>query len=325
MRKLLTLLLWLSAGMAFAAGPGLIRLPPWFSDGAVIPPAEPAEFFQSGAPVFSGWATDPKGLRARLSLWPDETFAIDPNEALGVADGIRAWGLFTRHFSASRHERLTNGQTFGVTFGVPARGKSWAGSLTRTNVAVGPVWLLAIKPSHDSHELPALSSAARTRVRVLWLEGDSWARAQGSWQTGAEAERQGLRGFGGLPRAFANALVAQSSDDHQLVGLVLCSPELLKFGDVQGTDLERSTFSLGVPELPALKPGLAAAHAANTAPGFGAVERYRRAKRDYLAQLTELKREGIPGEPFPAAPWTWRRFQAGESRQVPFRVTGVLW
>ena len=170
-----------------------------------------------------------------------------------------------------------------------------------------------------------MSEAARKRVRVLWLEGDSWTRAQGSWQTAAEAERQGIRGFGGLPRAFANALVAQSLEGRQVVGFVLCSPELLKFDDAQGTDLERSTFSLGVPEHPALKPGLEAAHAANTAPGFGAVERYRRAKRDYLARLTELKREGTPGEPYPAAPWTWRRFQAGESRQVPFRVTGVLW
>ena len=325
MRKLVTLLMLLLAGTAFAADPGVVRLPPWFGDGAVIPPAEPTEFYHSGTVMFSGWSTDPKGMKARFSVWPDDPLAVDTDEAGGSIDGLRPWRLTTRRFSASRHERLADGQMFGVAFGVPGHGKTFAVSQTLSNVAVGPVWVLAVKPSRDSHEVPALSPAARTRVRVLWLQGESWPRAQGSWLTAAEAEHQGVRGFGGLPRAFANALVAQSSDDHPVVGLVLCSPELLHLDDRQGGELDRSATSVSVPDSPTLTVGLTAARVANAAPGSGATERYQRAKSDYLARLTELKREGIPGEPFPVAPWTWRRYMAGDSNPVPFRVTGVLW
>jgi len=293
-------------------------LPPWFGDNAVILPAEPTRLFETKSVVFHGESSDPRRVKVLLSAWPTDKLSAEADGEPDPRGGLAPWRISTRALSP----RLPLGLSFNLTVSLPPRGKNLGTLLATTNLAVGQVWVLGVDPTRDSHELPKLSEAARQRVRVLSLEGDSWNRATGTWLTAEEAERRQLVSFCGLPRAFANALATQGAP---IIGLILRPMSSLGLDAIKGSDLDRSNRVLAPTGSPPFAAGLEAAFDANGVPGLGALDRFERARADHISALTELKREGDPGGSFPGAPWRWQRYLPGESAPLPFRVTGVIW
>lgn len=320
--RLFLFCLW--AGVAGSAEPApVLRLPGWFCDNAVLLPAEPTGLFAPKTVVLAGEASDPKAVKVVLSAWPTDRLSAEANGEPAPRGGLAPWQISTRKLS----ETLAPGLNFNLTVTLPPRGKLAGTALFATNLAVGQVWVLGINPARDSHELPELSPAARQRVRVLAWDGDTWDEATGPWLTAEAAERGRLAAFGGLPRAFANAIVRQGAygEGTQVIGLILRPLSALRLTAQQGADLDRGSRVLAPPGSPQFAAGIEAGFEANGAPGFGAADRFARARANYLAALTEQKREGNPGTAFPVVPWKWQRYLAGESAPVPFRVTGVIW
>jgi hypothetical protein len=202
-------------------------------------------------------------------------------------------------------------------------------------------------PETDGFELPKLSAEARTRVRVLTLEGPDWKGAKGTWRPAGVVETAGDRLFCGMPRAFANALcesLNSGANKDLAIGLVIVPAEFIQplNSYISQVRVSKSLAVFSTSKLaqgtPWLMAGSVAARTANTAPtaaGDGVLQRRMRALERYREAGYELQREGKVGQPFQKRFHRWESILTGADASqvvkkygrevVPFRVTGVIW
>lgn len=327
MRVIVWIVLLLGLRLTAEAQSGSVTAAPWCGDNAVIETfTETKGFF--GKPrfallsVFTQTAAD---LEISSPLWPGERVELDKAKAQPLA-GWTGWEFNTKDLSLKQREKLGAATKFDFALSFKERGKVAAPVLRLTNMVMGEVWLLFVHPDRDSHELPRLSAAARARVRVLSLEGNTWTDLRGQWVSAAAAEQQAIPMFCGLARSFVNELLDERvNNPSQLpVGIILVSPQFKPPSSPKA-------YELFVPGLVEVKTdlsessALARAAAAAQRAAIDVRPRFRRAEAKEMSRLTELKREGHAGDVLLASPVSWQKIVAGDQVDLPVRVSGVVW
>jgi hypothetical protein len=305
-----------------------IRLPPWFRDNAVIPPASKTALFETAYLVVSGEAAGSRLPEVWFSTWPEKLRAKSLEEG-STTSCRRAWQLSTRDLKGD----LPAGTRLNLKASLAESAKVPKATITSTNWVVGSVWLLIVDPDRDSHQMPEPTGEALRRVRVLALEsGDTWREAEGSWLTLEEAWKRDVPLLSGMPRAFANAIVDQGPGGP--IGLILRLKSACELDANIGQKLGGQSGASGSPVTPEFSAGTKACAAANHGTAFGAYVRSQRENERLMAELRKLKREGTVGDPINSDYSKWQYAIPGEEAAsraqgkqplVPFRVTGVVW
>lgn len=326
MRIIVWIVLFLVLRLTAYAQSGSITVAPWSSDNAVIETfTETKGFF--GKPKFtllSVLAQSTADLVITSPLWPGDHIELDKPKAQ-PRPGWTGWEFNTKDLSLKQRESLGVAPTFDIALAFKERGKVAPPVLRLTNLVMGQVWLLFVDPDRDSHELPRLSYAARARVRVLPLVGNTWADLRGQWVSAAAAEQQSVPMFCGLPRTFVNELLAGVNDPAQLpIGIILVSSQLKPPTSPKALELFVSGLVDVQTEL-AESTAFAKAVVAAQKAAIETKSRFRRAEAKEMDRLTELKREGLAGDVRLTSRVSWQKMVAGDQVDLPVRVTGVVW
>ncbi len=225
-RLLVFLLACLGVARMVAAGADTFQVGPWIGDNAIVPRLDANARNSRAVEMFRGSGPAPRVLS---SLFPGERFSAEKRGT--------GWSLGSEAFGDKR-SRWTHGAAMTLSFQLPGARATDKPSLVFTNVQVGLLWVARVAPALDSHELPPLTDAARRRVWVLVLTNDIVADARGRWHAIGDLEKSGAPFLCGLPRAFANAIVA---DPHVRgpVGLVLVPYRERQLSDERGWRRDR--------------------------------------------------------------------------------------
>jgi len=300
-----------------AAGADTFQVGPWIGDNAVVPRLDANARNSRAVEMFRGSGPAPRVLS---SLFPGERFSAEKRGT--------GWSLGSEAFGDKR-SRWTYGATMTLSFQLPGARATDKPSLVFTNVQVGLLWVARVAPALDSHELPPLTDAARRRVWVLVLTNDIVPDARGRWHAIGDLEKSGAPFLCGLPRAFANAIVA---DPHVRgpVGLVLVPYRERQLSDERGwRRLDNDALRSG----PDLVAGIDAARAANKGDGWGAALRHRQALAKHRRLVDDEKLEGRLPAPLPVHArgkydwFEWEGMVSGDALQelLPFRANAILW
>jgi hypothetical protein len=308
----------------------------------VIVPVSDAE--RKGTPdpvILEGFANKPGALGVELSCWPRSPLSV----GVGVDwDRKSVWRFRGTDMDYNVAKELPAGTRFSVKV-VQGSNKNGMQS-TVEDLVVGPVWVLSVSTATDDYELPELSVAARSRIRVLPLNGDEWSKAKGKWMSAEEAERSGQPMFCGMARAFANALCEEEvgGASNLIAGLILVpsSHAAFRTGDIRPLKAHKALNEFSTSGLangnPWLKAGAVAAQRANNSAKVGqhgVRQRYALALQHYRAEHYDGLREGKLTKPFRSKFHVWDYvltgpdakaiYKGSDKEVVPFRVTGVVW
>lgn len=319
--------------LAGAEGSGF-RLPPWFSDNAVVVPTDRTRSSDPAVLLFDGWTRGRKAPLLRLAPWPKDPLGTSMDDRARAADQERRWYVLSSQLDYDPDQNLRRGMNFSLR--IEGGGKPGDDVRTVPNLSVGPVWLLGMDAARDQYHPPELTLTALRRVRVLALDHLNPQTAAGEWVFGDTLRTNAPSLFTGLARAFANQIVDDRIDQgrNDTVGLVLVPARTLKALLANRPDFKPiSGYRFEQPQSDTLVlAGLNAAMMANSHENIGARRRVELARKQHRERLTELKREGRTDAPFVADHQEWNRLQPIASPKstafpdlLPFRVTGILW
>lgn len=310
------------------------RLPPWFSDNAVVVPTDRTRSSDPAVLLLDGWTRSRKAPLLRLEPWPKNPVGTSIDDRARASDPERRWYILSSQLDYEPDQNLRRGMNFSLR--IEAGNKPGDDLRTVANLAIGPVWLLGMDAARDRYHPPKLTPAALRRIRVLSLDSLKPESAAGEWIFGEALRTNAPPLFTGLARAFANQIVDDRIDQgrHDTVGLVLLPTRALNAvlaNGPEGKPVRGYRFEQPQSD-PLVLAGLNAAMMANSHEIIGARRRVELARKEHRERLTELKREGKTDAPFVADHPEWNRLQPIASPKsttlpnlLPFRVTGILW
>jgi hypothetical protein len=310
--------------LTVAAAEERVRVPPWFGHSAVIAP----EFCdQDEAILLTGEVQPPYKVRVSSSTWPPEVLRGTTLQEGRNATSWSRWLFKRKHLYKDDCKAIQNARPFQLTLKAEAGRRDPPGSLTLTNLAIGPVWILYINPEHDDHELPELTEGARSRVRVLSLPKGLDPHSAAQWVTAGKAVDDQDRLFCGQPREFANRL-ANAPGAPAAIGLILIPrpAQSRPKGSTRLQDLIKANQEQPASKQQDFAQGVRAAFDITTnQTDRGSVAARRRTYEEATHRhLSELKREGNVGKPIePLEKWFWAA--PGQDPETSLRVTGRIW
>ncbi|MCC7375340.1 MAG: hypothetical protein IT581_11860 [Verrucomicrobiales bacterium] len=298
-----------------AEDPFDVRVLPWFGDNAVLATDQAKADPSSGRDsLLEGDASSRRILRWSTTLEPGLWNDPSRGYASSYTRQGQPWSIEWTDFSRAARQPLREGTPVDLLLGRRLKDRSVVPIMQVTNLVVGSVWVLRVNPKFDSHEMPEIHPATRSRVRILPLDHGFDPSFKCHWLSADEARHSRL--FCGMPRVFANALASsphRSLNGSSIIGLVLCESSSAP----PNTERAHSISSWSHDEGEGIHLGLAdiadAINQANDSPTSGAA-----------ARLEKDRFEGKVTPDLVADKERWTLITVGDNPALPFRTSGVI-
>lgn len=176
MRSLYLAILVAFSGAQLLAQSNGLSVPPWFSPNSVIQEVN-RDAVKVRQLLLSVRSRIPVEIEVTSPLWSGRRIQLERAQAQTLSEWS-TWELGNSDLRSGQLARLVPGVPFELVITPAGKGPE---ELRLTNMVMGQVWLLAVSPDRDSHEMPQLSASALEWIRVLPLEGMEWTSMTGRW------------------------------------------------------------------------------------------------------------------------------------------------